>query len=162
MGMDIHMNIFKDGEIIAKEIFDGRNSSWFRNLQGEGWDESYDNLNSFPGYPDNFPQDLINRYAGEKGYFDHRFIKVRDFVEWFWEYRPDKNAGWATTYEKWKIEIKHYKPDYLPTELPENANIADMHFVEYDNLDDCSKWLVNYLSDHSIPSDAYICYCFDW
>lgn len=161
MGVDIHMHIYKDGEILEKDIFDGRNSEWFSNMQREGWDNEYDHLPTHYDFPEGFPKDLVEKYTKENGYYGQYHIKVEDFIEWFHKYRPDLNAGWATTYEKWQYEKKGEIPEDLPITLPPDANINDMHFIEYENIWDCSRWLVEFLIDHEIPNDAYICYCFD-
>lgn len=161
MGVDIHMHIYKDGEILEKDIFDGRNSAWFSNMQKEGWNNEYDYLPVHWGFPKDFPEELTNKYVHENGYYGQCHILVKDFIEWFWKYRPDLKAGWATTYEKWCYEKKGEIPEDLPIVLPADANLNDMHFIEYENVWDCSKWLVDYLPKHQIPSDAYIVYCFD-
>lgn len=162
MGVDIHMDILHNGEVIKKDIFDGRNSEWFNNLQPDrGWDDEYGLLNICYGYPDETPEDYIKRYEDKRTYFGRHYIKVQDFVEWFWTYRPDKKAGWVTTYDKWRIENKGYIPEDLPTCLYKDDIIEDMHFITYENRWDCSKWLVEYLMGNEIPVDAYIVYCFD-
>lgn len=161
MGMDIHLGIIREDEVIAKEIFDGRNSEWFRNLMGKGWDNEYDYFPSCGTYPITAPQDYVDKYADRGTYFGHGCIQVKDFKDWFNQYRPDLKAGWVSTYDKWRIERKNYIPEDLPITLDKDDNINDMHFIEYVNTWDCSRWLLNYLNDHNIPDDAYICYCFD-
>ena len=161
MGVDIFMHIVKNKEIIKKDIYTGRCSEWFANLRGEGWDDIYDKL---PIYSCNFdknivPADLIEKYK-EEYYYDRRMINVGDFKKWFEDYRPDIDAGWVTTYEKWKIENKHWTPYDVPHYLPEDARIEDYHFIEFDKEDDQSRWLYNYLINNNIPDDAYIIYCF--
>lgn len=160
MGVNIFINIVKNKEIIKKNIYDGRCSEWFRNLRGEGWDDIYDKL---PIYSYNFdenivPANLIEKY--KEDYYDHRMMNVGDFKTWFNNYRPDLDAGWVTTYEKWKMEKKAWTPYDIPRTLPEDAKIEDYHFVEFINDDDQSKWLYNYLITENIPDDAYIIYCF--
>ena len=161
MGIDIHMHIIdKDGKVLAKEIFDGRNSEWFSDLRGDGWNDEYYHLPSYFGFPEGTPKE-ITKYDGMLGYFGFYYMVVGDFKDWFNKYRPDLKAGWASTYDKWRIEKKHYIPDELPTNLSAEDDKDNMHFVEYENIYDCSKWLYKYLEEENFPDDAYISYYFD-
>lgn len=160
MGKDIHMHIVMDKKILEKEIFDGRSSEWFSNLSGDGWDNEYDHLPVDYHWND-APEELLEEYR-EDCYFDFRSIKVEWFKDWFKKYRPDRQAGWVTTYEKWRIEKKGYVPEDVKHYLDEDDDIRDMHFIEFENPYDCSAWLYNYLDDNKIPDDAIILYCFDW
>jgi hypothetical protein len=161
MGVDIHMSIIDKGEIIAKEIFDGRNSEWFQNLQGEGWDDEYSYLPIGYGFPEDAPKDFVEKYDDRRSYYGHCYVKVADFMKWFADYRPDLHAGWVNTYDKWRMENKHWIPDDLPHSLDKDDNPNDWHFVEYQNIYDCSRWLYQYLCDNKIHDDAWIVYCFD-
>jgi len=159
MGRDIHLNILSaEGEVLKQDIFDGRNSEWFNNMCGNGDDSEYDHLNICYGSPENASEDFVKHY--EDGYFNYRYINVRDFYDWFIKYRPDLDAGWVSTYEKWKMEKKGYIPEVIHY-LPAKNNSIDMHFVEIENEYDCSRWLYNYLNDNNIPISANIVYCFD-
>ena len=161
MGVDIHMHIIdKDGKVLAKEIFDGRNSDWFNNLQGCGWDEEYDYFPAYSGLPENCAKE-IKSFMGEIGYYGFCDMTIRDYRNWFNKYRPDIKAGWVSTYDKWRMERKHYIPEDLPISLSPEDNKDDMHFVEYENIHDCSKWLYNYLEKNDFPMDAHIVYYFD-
>ena len=163
MGVDIHLSIIHNGEVIKKEIFDGRNSEWFGNLQGEGWDEVYNELYRFYigyGFPEDAPEDFAKHYE-DRYYYGHHYVKVGDFIEWFNKYRPDKDAGWVSTYDKWRIENKSYIPEDLPHSMPTEGRVEDWHFIEYENVYDCSRWLVEYIIDNKIPLEATIFYCFD-
>ena len=164
MGMDIHMNIYKDGEPIKNNIFDGRNSEWFNNLLGDGWDDVYD---SFPTELGVSPQsNLCIEELKEKGYyFGFRYINVKVFKEWFIRNRPDIDAGWVSTYDKWFIENKKdYYIDNIEVchNLPEDARIEDMHFIEIPNQWDCSKWLYDYLINNKVNDSADINFYFDY
>ena len=169
MGMDIHMHIVKNDEVIAKNIFDGRNSEWFNNLKGDGNDDEYDHFPSYGGIPDNCPEFIKTIYDGDCnndeeyfGYFGFYYVNAGDYIKWFEKYRPDTDAGWVTTYEKWAWEKKGIKPEYLAKYLNKDANINDMHFIEVVNPWDCGRWLYNYIKDHKIPDDACVIYYFDW
>ena len=162
MGMDIHLNIIHGNEIIAKEIFDGRNTNWFNKLKDAN-EGVYEKLPIEYGTPEDAPQEIKDLEKEGPSYFGFRYIKVGDFKEWFRKYKPNVDAGWATTYEKWLIENKGYEPEELPHELPEDANLNDMYFIEYkSNWDDCSEWLYDYLIDNQILDNYTITYCFDW
>ena len=160
MGKDIHMFIIDHDVIVRKNIYTGRCSTWFDNLCDNG---SYDEYYYLPitfGWGENVPKELKKKFSIERGYFNHYHIKVKYFLEWFVKYHPNVDAGWATTYEKWAIENKGYKPEYLPKEIPEDGNINDLHFIEYTRTDDCSEWLYHYLIDNHIDFNADIVYCF--
>ena len=164
MGMDIHMNIVKDGKILFKDIFDGRNSEWFNNLMNNGWNDEYDHLPSHMGIPENCPKEIEDDFnlSANEGYFGFYYMTVKAFKNWFDNYRPDIKAGWASTYDKWRIEKKHYSPDELPIFLSKEDNKDDMHFIEYIDYYDCSRWLYKYLKENEVPDDCYISYYFDW
>ena len=162
MGRDIHLSILStEGEVLKYDIFDGRNSNWFDNMSGKGWDIEYNHLNICYGFPESTPEDFVKHYE-DRSYFDRRYINVNNFCNWFEKYRPDLDAGWVSTYDKWRIEKKGYIPEEPIHYLETTDNINDMHFVEFENKYDCSKWLYNYLKDNNIPKDANIVYCFDW
>ena len=165
MGVDISMYIVKDKKDISNTssswgIFDGRNSIWFNNLQQIGDNEIYNYLNIKPGISKQAPDDF-SKYKN-LDYYGFNYISVKDFKDWFIKYRPDIDAGWISTYDKWRMEKKGYEPDYLPKYLDKDDDINDMHFVEYETIwDDCSIWLYNYLIDNKVPDEADITYWFD-
>ena len=162
MGRDIYMHIVESGCVLKRDIFDGRCSAWFDNLTDYGWDSCYDHLPVKYDLSPESPEELKKEYSEENGYYDFRYIKVSDFLNWFEKYRPDIEAGWVTTYEKWLIEKKGYVPEDVKHYLDKDDDIRDMHFVEFKKPYDCSKWLYYYLKDNEIPLQADITYCFDW
>ena len=162
MGIDCHMYIVKDKKYIAKDIFDGRNTTWFNNMMGRGNDEVYNS--SLPlgyGISNEAPEDWVNHYKDPTSYFERHFINVKEFEDWFLEKRPDIDAGWVTRYEAWAYEHKGIMPEYLKKKLDKNDIIVDMKFITVTNQYDCSAWLYTYLIDNDIPDDATIQYCFD-
>jgi hypothetical protein len=161
VGIDIHLSIFKNKECIAEDIFDGRNSTWFNNIMGEGNDEVYDSLPLHYGISDETSEEWARFHEDPCSYFGRHYIKVKDFKDWFVDHRPDIDAGWATTYEKWVYENKGIEPVYLKKELNKDDVIEDMHFIVITNKYDCSAWLYNYLIDNNIPDNAVVQYCFD-
>lgn len=163
MGVDIHMFIVNENKNILKEdIFDGRNSEWFRNLQDCGNDSEYDYCPIVYGWQSVCSEDLVKKYADRQSYYGHFHISVKLFKDWFEKYNPHKKAGWVTTYEKWEIENHGYCPEnFFKYSLDKDDIIEDMHFIEWVNVFDCSLWLYNYLKDNKIPDNAWIVYCFD-
>ena len=161
MGMDIHMNLVKDSEYLKRDIFDGRDPEWFLNLCQRGWQDEYNKLNINFGLCPQSPKEINQEELIKKGYFDFCYINVKDFKEWFVEYRPDRDAGWVTTYDKWRIENKNYIPEYIDHYLSKEDNINDMHFITITNPYDSSAWLYHYLIKNEIPDEADITYWFD-
>jgi len=160
MGLDIHLNIVKNGMVLEKEIFDGRNSEWFHNLMREGcYDDDYETLPCKWGTSDQAPEELIEEYEGWT--FDPYYMSVKDFKNWFTKYKPNRQAGWVSTYDKWRMENKGYIPVDAPHYLNDDMRIEDYHFVEWENPYDCSLWLYKYLVVKQIDNDADIMYCFD-
>ena len=160
MGVDIHMNIYKNQELIAEDIFDGRNSNWFRNLQlDRGDDLIYSHLAIHYGVAGQVPLDYKDKFDFD--YWGFYWFTVKDFKEWFLKYRPDVDAGWVTRYEAWAYKHKSIAPDYLRKELNKDDVIEDMRFIKVANIYDCSAWLYQYLIEHDIPDDAVVQYCFD-
>lgn len=157
------MYIVQNGEVLASDIFPGRNSDWFRKMQAESDDEVYNQLPIVIGFSDKAPTELKDRFAREKGYFDHYHILVKFFKKWYETYHPDLKAGWVTTYDKWRMEKKGYIPedDDVIKELCKTDILQDMHFVEYTDIYECSYWVYHYLIDNNIPDNADITYCFD-
>ena len=161
MGVDIHMSIIsKDGEVRCSDIFDGRNSEWFGNISGDYNSEFYQNYPMRYDIPDKVP-DGIRQAQEDGGYYDFRHVNVGEFLDWYIEARPDVDAGWVSTYDKWLYEKKHIVPE-LSHWLDEDANPYDYHFIEVENPWDCSRWLYEYITSRDdIKSDDFIVYYFD-
>lgn len=151
------MYICKDKNYIAEDIFEGRNSEWFDNLQRNG-DPEYNYLPVQCGVSDEVPEDYSKFEEYCYGFY---FVKVKDFKKWYFEYRPDKDAGWVTKYDAWAYETKNIQPEYIQKKLFKDDVLEDMVFIEIVNKYDCSRWLLDYLFEHAIPDDAIIQYCFD-
>lgn len=162
MARDIHMFIVHHGNIIKSNIYEGRSPAWFDSITDKSELCEYEQLPIVFGWPEGLvPQELREKYSRERLYFDHYHIKVKYFKEWFEKYRPDIDAGWATTYQKWLIEKKGFRPGYLPDTLPNDANVADMHFIEFERISDKSRFLYEYLIENNIDGNDDIVYCFD-
>ncbi len=167
MGVDIHMGIAsRDGKYIYDEIFDGRNYEWFGNISGDVrgmTGEVYQNFPRNSGIPDNAPKELVKVYNEERDtFYGFNYVKVADFLAWFSKVRPDTDAGWVTTYDKWLYEKKGIEPE-IKHYLSDEDNINDFHFIEVEDKWDCSKWLYDFLAEHgeSINVEDYIVYYFD-
>lgn len=162
IGVDIHMHIIRKGEYVKKDIFDGRCSEWFGNMSGHGDDDVYDKLHIRYGLPEELPSDIDPEKLTEEGYYNLRHIKVKDYIDWFDTYAPNKDAGWVTTYEKWHWEKQGVEPRDPRQYLDKDDIIEDMHFIEFDKTYDCSEWLYDYIIKNSIIWDtSYIIYWFD-
>ena len=161
MGRDIHLSIVKNGEYLAENIFIGRNQEWFSDLLGDGWDDAYDELPKNSGVSYQVPLNYEKKYNKDNFYYGFYYVHVKDFKQWYLKFRPDLDAGWVSTYDKWKYENKGILPSEVNHYLNKDDNINDMHFIEFVNEYDCSRWLYKYIYDHGIPDDADIIYCFD-
>lgn len=163
MGVDIHMNIVtKDGKYRCEDIFDGRNSEWFDNLCENYHSEFYQNFPRRHGIPEAVPESIGKDFTDEDScYYDFYHINVGEFLEWFEEARPDIDAGWVSTYDKWLYEKKKIIPE-ISHWLDEDANPYDYHFIEVENPWDCSKWLYEFINERKdISPDDFIVYYFD-
>ena len=172
MGVDIHMHIIdKDNNLLHKEIFSGRNSEWFNNLQGNGWANEYDHLPIKFGVPENFFEKHFKEITENwdepvtleeylRWHYGYNHIIVRDFIAWFQKYSPDVDAGWVSSYDKWAYEVKHIIPQDPPHYKPEGEG-DDWHFITFEKEYDCSAWLYNWLDANNIQYDDIIVYYFD-
>lgn len=161
MGVDIHLSIIsKDGEYRCNDIYDGRNSEWFDNLSGNYSNEFYQNFPRRYGLPLAVPEDI--KKAEEDGdYYNFCHVNVGEFLEWFAEARPDIDAGWVSTYDKWLYERKNVIPE-LNRFLGEEDNPYDFHFIEVENPWDSSRWLYEFIQEREdITEDDFIVYFFD-
>lgn len=164
MGVDIHLSIIsKEGEYKFKEIYDGRDYEWFDNITGDYHSEFYEHFPVRRGIPEHTPEDVVKHYTNEDdfGYYDFCYVNVGEFLEWFYETRPDVDAGWVSTYDKWLYEKKKIIPE-LNQFLGEEDNPYDFHFIEVENPWDSSRWLYDYILEHKdITEDDFIVYYFD-
>lgn len=158
MGTDIFMYLVKDNQIVKDDIYKGRDSEWFQNLRGDGWDDIYDELPRHYGVSPQAPSNLAEK-ANETYHFDRMYMSVKDFKDWFDQYKPPLRAGWVTTYDKWNYERRGAIPDEKRF-LDKEDNINDYHFIEYTDEFDKSLWLYNYLIDNNIEDDVDITYWF--
>jgi hypothetical protein len=171
MGKDITMHIIDGVDVIASDIFSGRNSEWFENITGNRWGRfEYKHFPAVCGIPEEVPEFIAKLYNREGPwedfcYFDFHYIKVKDFIEWFDKYKPNLYAGWVSKWQKWMSENKGYemdqndlKSDLFADDVPENyvfTEIIDDH--------DCSAWLYNYIFDNKIDKieNSTVVYYFD-
>ena len=163
MGVDIHMNIVKDNKTIAEEIFDGRNSTWFNQLNHQK--DEYEFLHMKYGISPQAPKEFDEDKLKKDGYYGFKYFTVKDYLSWFKRTRPDTHAGWLTTYEKWLYEKKGITPDVgdLRHTIYKDEVISeeDLHFVTIVDEYDCSRWLYRYLIDNKINKKAHVTFWFD-
>lgn len=169
MGVDIHLYIAQKNKP-SEEVFHGlRNGEWFDNICGNGSQPEYDELPSVQGLSP-LVDDTIRKetYNDEQTkyqdfYYNFYYINVGEFKKWFEKYRPDIDAGWVTTYDKWRIEKNKitYPDFYLSHFMIEDVNPKDQHFIEYTNRYDLSRQLYDILISKKIPDDADLTYYFD-
>ena len=157
------MYIVQNGEIVASDIFSGRDTEWFMKMQNASFDEVYDQLPIVIGFSNKAPAELKDSFTRKDGYFGHCHILVKFFKKWYETYHPDLKAGWVTTYDKWRIEKKGYVPrdEDVKEALCATDILKDMCFIEYTDIYEGSYWLYHYLIDNNIPDNADITYCFD-
>lgn len=127
MGVDIHLHIIDtNGNMIAENIFEGQNSEWFRQLQNKDYKIDFP---CCPGIPEIIPEEIKKDYEN-MDYYGYNYIPINEYIEWFEENRPDKDAGWVTTYEKYLYENKKIIPNIDKKCLYSEDIVADYHFVE--------------------------------
>ena len=160
MGMDMTLSIVKNKEYLAEDIFPGRNTEWFCDMMGRGNNNLYNFLPRTDGVSPQTPDEWSTHYSEPGSYFGLNYISVSKFIDWYYEYCPQKDAGWVTTYEKWEYETRGVEPELLHF-LPDDVNMNDMHFIEIENAWNPAKWLYDYLTENDIPWDADTQYCFD-
>lgn len=163
MGVDITVSIVSsNGEMKHYDIYKGRNSEWFNQLQGRGYDtyNIYGSLPVWSGIPENAPKIIQEAYASNN-YFSFNYISVKEYIEWFDEARPDVDAVWLTTYERWLYYKKGIYPEDAPHNLPEDANLDDYFFVEVEDKNESGGWLYDFCKDNELADDDIIVYYFD-
>lgn len=161
MGVDIHLNIIKETEIIAENIYDGRNSEWFNNLQLRGNSDVYDTFPAKYGIPEICP-DEIRKDFDERDYYGFHYLAVREYIDWYIKQSPDLEAGWVSRYDAWQMEIgRNFEPYEYYHRLPEDANLNDWAFKQWTKPYCNETWLYNYLIDNKINRNAIIIYYFD-
>lgn len=163
MGVDIHMHIVsKDGNCKYEDIFDGRNGRWFDNISHNVEDEVYDDFPNKYGLPENTPENIRYDFEHrEEGFYDFFYVKVEEFMKWFLYKRPDIDAGWVCTYDRWLYEKKGIIPN-LVRYLDKESNPNDYHFIEVEDPYDCSGWLYQFITGHGdIHPEDNIVYYFD-
>lgn len=158
MGMDIHTYVItKEGEIKARDLYEGRCTEWFNNLMGRGCNAEYSYLPTKYNVPD-FAPDEIKRDE-ENGYFGFRYLTVKDWRDWFNEYKPNLDAGWVRKYDKWAWENKHIVPEEYYHYLGEVDNPAEWEWCEFRKDYDVSEYLTEQLA--GMDENDILIYYFD-
>lgn len=176
MGVDITMSIIKNKEYLGKDIFDGRDSEWFGNINDHYTDDRYADFPAQHGIPqfrdfptvagtpqktDEVPEDMARDFCENKWYYGWHYMTVAEFKVWYDKRKPYLDAGWVTKREAWLYNICGIEPEEPQYRLYKENIPEDMVFLQIENRYEGSSWLYNYLMDNHIPNDAYIVYCFD-
>ena len=164
MGVDIHMYLAREGEEIKLIMKDfGRNSEWFANLQGDGYDNEYDRLPRNYGFSPFVDEKFKDKYTKQSGYYGFIYMTVQDFKYWYYTFRPDKKAGWVTRYEAWayknhKISAYDLEPfKYCDPHRPPQDQI----FLEYEDEYEPSKKVIEELESLGADYSDHIGFFFD-
>ena len=157
MGQNIKMCIVQNNEKIADNIFKGRNSAWFIELQGDCLVQGIEHFPCCNGISIFAPKDyrttdLVYEMYGNIYITPAYYIPVQDFINWFESFRPDISAGWVNTYDRWLYEKKHIEPKLLH-ELPKEIQEFDWHFIEVEDKYNLFKWLYDYIINNNIPTE---------
>lgn len=163
MGVDISMHIVsKDGELKYQDIFDGRDTRWFDNISHNVTDDIYESFPSKYGLPENSPEIVRHAFEHrEEGFYDFFYVSVEEFMKWFLYKRPDIDAGWVCTYDKWLYEKKGVIPE-LAHYLDKELNPNDYHFIEVEGSYEGSRWVYEFITNHNdIHPEDNIVYYFD-
>lgn len=161
MGVDIIMDIYHKGKLIHTDIFEGRNSEWFDNLNGNGYDREYDYFPRVSGPcpgAENIPDEEKYNYG-----FYH--IRVLDFLNWYDKHQPYLHAGWVNKVTSFNYINKNIIPD--ENEVYEMLPVwkEDFHRDNYVWLayrkEDPSSVIMHFISMKNVPEDAYIFYRFN-
>ena len=165
MGMDIWVNVVnKNGEYVKKDLFDGRNRTWFCKINDE--EDEYAYVNWIYEYDLGFvPTDVKEIFNSEEytGYFGFKAVKVADLLNWYDRYRPDVDAGWIRKYEKWQWENKGIAPEGIYHYYDNEMNLNDWVWVE--NLpkeDECIKVVIDQIDNNQVNPNDYVIFYFDW
>ena len=154
MSTDISMSIISsEGEYLKKDFIEDRNTEWFDNISENG-DILY---NDFPlryGKPKNCPSDF-----NPNEYYESYYVYVGDFKRWFGRVRPDIDAGWVCTYDKWLYEEKGIYPDDMRKYITEDESF-DMHFISVWNEYEPSAKLYDLIYKNNYKDDDIIIYYF--
>ena len=155
MGTDIHMCLINDkGDIIKDNLYDGRNYHWFDNITGRGHDSEYKHYPAYYGLPKDIkvPKKIEDDYSKDY-YYDFYYMNLRDYLNWFNQYKPYIKAGYFTEYDKWQIEKKGYIPD-------EDEVITNIEVVEHPEIYTFMECIDIDKINEAIE-DYYIIYYFD-
>lgn len=168
MGADIHMYLIdKEGVIVNDNLYHGNNYHWFDNITDKGADFEYEYFPAHYGLPLSkdikIPKKIKDEYA-KNCYYDFYYMKLKDYVDWFNQYKPHIKAGYFTEYDRWLIENKGYIPDEdeVITHI-ENIEHPEVYtFMTYKNTYNPDKNIISNIdiTDGSIE-DYYIIYYFD-
>lgn len=166
MGADIHMYLIDNkGNIINDNLYDERNYHWFDNITEKSPDPEYKHYPAHYGLPKDIkiPKKIEDAYI-KNCYYNFYYMKLKDYVDWFLQYKPQIRAGYFTEYDKWLIENKGYIPD--EDEVITNVEAIEhpelYMFMVYENIYNPDKNIVSNINIDGLIEDYYIIYYFDF
>lgn len=94
-----------------------------------------------------------------------KYVNAQTYLQWFQLYRPDIDATWISTYDKWLYEKKGIKPQKI-TKLPKDANATDDYsFQPIADLSNPHYMLIEILmepTEDNILKDAFLAFNFNY
>ena len=164
MGMDIWVHVVnKNGEYVKKDLFDGRNTTWFYKINDE--EDEYEYVPWIYDYNQDFvPSNVKENFNSKEytGYFGFKAVTVKDLLTWYDKYRPDLDAGWIRKFDKWQLTVKGIAPETVYHYFDNDMNINDWEWTEYiPKIDDCMEVIIKKLHDKDIKNDDYVILYFD-
>ena len=165
MGMDIWVHVVnKNGEYVKKDLFDGRNRTWFCKINDE--EDEYEYVKWIYNYDADFvPADIKEIFNSKEytGFYGFKAVKVADLLNWYDKYRPDVDAGWIRRYDRWKWENKTIAPEYISYYFDDSMDYIDWIWTE--NLpkkDDCIKVIIDEIDNNQVNPNDFVIIYFDW
>ena len=160
MGIDIHVMVVRNATIVIPEMDLGRSYEWFSKLRYE--ENEYGYLHwSYNPEDEAIPPEV--RADIEKGYWGLKFCNVAEFVNWFYKYRPDIDAGWIRKKDAWLLDKKEIVPDSYCDTLEDDCIVADWEFREFPSTCDYAEDIVKEIESRPFLNreQSYLVFYFD-
>lgn len=160
MGTDIHFFAIKKdtGEMLGRDLYEGRNYEWFDKLSGNTRETEYDYLDSHYDLPDVCAEEIVKEYEDCYG---GRHITASEFIKWYENYKPYSDAGWVTVRDSWLYYNKGIVPD-LYHNLPDDYPVENYKFIEITNVWEPSNKIYNWICENCVfPHKVELVWFFD-